>query len=90
MGLGPTFLAHLGLLLNGKWYLEEHTLGSNMDTDSLRSSRKKKKQKLISEKKSFRDCRCSVNKINNSVDALYPSWEPNSYSYGEFDAWWKA
>ncbi|CAL9024629.1 unnamed protein product [Prunus brigantina] len=36
------------------------------------------------------DCRCSVNKINNSVDALYPSWEPNSCSSGEFDAWWKA
>ncbi|VVA37947.1 PREDICTED: LOC109949315, partial [Prunus dulcis] len=29
-----------------------------------------------------KDCRCSVNKINNSVDALYPSWEPNSCSSG--------
>ncbi|CAL8135254.1 unnamed protein product [Prunus armeniaca] len=34
--------------------------------------------------------KCSVNKINNSVDALYPSWEPNSCSSAEFDAWWKA
>ncbi|CAL8993900.1 unnamed protein product [Prunus brigantina] len=38
----------------------------------------------------WQDCRCSVNKINNSVDALYPSSEPNSCSSGEFDAWWKA
>ncbi|CAL2240393.1 unnamed protein product [Prunus armeniaca] len=37
-----------------------------------------------------KECRFSVNKINNSVDALYPSWEPNSYSSSEFDAWWKA
>ncbi|CAL8119887.1 unnamed protein product [Prunus armeniaca] len=37
-----------------------------------------------------KDYRCSVNKINNSVDALYPSWEPKSCSSGEFDAWWKA
>lgn len=37
-----------------------------------------------------KDCRCSVNKINNSVDALYPSWESNYCSSGEFDAWWKA
>ncbi|CAL2256230.1 unnamed protein product [Prunus armeniaca] len=39
-----------GLLLNGKWYSEEHTLGSNLDTNSSRRSQKKKKQKLISEK----------------------------------------
>ncbi|CAL2256413.1 unnamed protein product [Prunus armeniaca] len=37
-----------------------------------------------------KDCKCSVNKINNSVDVLYPSWEPNSYSSADFDAWWKA
>ncbi|CAL8087270.1 unnamed protein product [Prunus armeniaca] len=37
-----------------------------------------------------KDCRCLVNKINNSVNALYPSWEPNSCSSGELDAWWKA
>lgn len=30
-----------------------------------------------------------MNKINNSAYALYPSWEPNSCSYAEFDAWWK-
>ncbi|CAL2240047.1 unnamed protein product [Prunus armeniaca] len=36
------------------------------------------------------NCRCSVNKINHSVDALYPSWEPNSCSSTDFDAWWKA
>lgn len=35
-------------------------------------------------------CKCAVNKINNSADALYPSREPNSCSSGEFDAWWKA
>ncbi|CAL2240292.1 unnamed protein product [Prunus armeniaca] len=33
-----------------------------------------------------KDCRCLVNKINNSVDALYLSWEPNSYSSCKFDA----
>ncbi|BBH04063.1 hypothetical protein Prudu_015105 [Prunus dulcis] len=27
-----------------------------------------------------KDARCAVNKINNSTDALYPSWEPNSCS----------
>ncbi|CAL2238242.1 unnamed protein product [Prunus armeniaca] len=37
-----------------------------------------------------KDARCVVNKINNSADALYTSWEPNSYSSAEFDAWWKA
>ncbi|CAL2237910.1 unnamed protein product [Prunus armeniaca] len=37
-----------------------------------------------------KDCRCVVNKINNSVDALYPSLESNSCSSGEFDPWWKA
>ncbi|CAL8167611.1 unnamed protein product [Prunus armeniaca] len=37
-----------------------------------------------------KDCRCLINKINNSVDALYPSWEPNSCNYANFDAWWKA
>ncbi|CAL8174738.1 unnamed protein product [Prunus armeniaca] len=37
-----------------------------------------------------KDCRCAVNKINNSADAIYPSWEPNSCSSAEFDAWWKA
>ena len=26
------------------------------------------------------DARCAVNKINNSADALYPAWEPNSCS----------
>lgn len=31
-----------------------------------------------------------MNKINNNVDALYPSWQPNSCSSGDFDAWWKA
>ncbi|CAL2277886.1 unnamed protein product [Prunus armeniaca] len=36
-----------------------------------------------------KDARCAVNKINNSADALYPSWEPNSCSSAEFDAWWK-
>ncbi|CAL2256866.1 unnamed protein product [Prunus armeniaca] len=70
-----------GLLLSGKWYLEEHTLGSSLDTDSSRRSQKKKKQK---------DCTYSVNKISNSVDTLYPSVEPNSCSSGESDAWWKA
>lgn len=30
-----------------------------------------------------------MNKFNNSVDALYPSWESNSCSSGEFDSWWK-
>ncbi|CAL9021351.1 unnamed protein product, partial [Prunus brigantina] len=28
--------------------------------------------------------------INNSANALYPSWEPNSCSSAKFDAWWKA
>ncbi|CAL8119161.1 unnamed protein product [Prunus armeniaca] len=37
-----------------------------------------------------KDCKCSVNKINKSVDALYPSWEPNSYISAYFDDWWKA
>ncbi|CAL2245406.1 unnamed protein product [Prunus armeniaca] len=37
-----------------------------------------------------KDVRCAVNKINNSADALYPSWELNSCSSAEFDAWWKA
>ncbi|CAL2239433.1 unnamed protein product [Prunus armeniaca] len=37
-----------------------------------------------------KDARCAVNKINNSADALYPSWELNSCSTAEFDAWWKA
>ncbi|CAL8175156.1 unnamed protein product [Prunus armeniaca] len=37
-----------------------------------------------------KDSKCAVNKINNSSDALYPSWEPNSCSSAEFDAWWKA
>ncbi|CAL9021016.1 unnamed protein product [Prunus brigantina] len=37
-----------------------------------------------------KDYRCAVNKINNSVDALYPSWEPNSCSSTKFDAWGKA
>ncbi|CAL8123394.1 unnamed protein product [Prunus armeniaca] len=37
-----------------------------------------------------KDARCAVNKINNSADALYPSWELNSCSSVEFDAWWKA
>ncbi|CAL8169755.1 unnamed protein product [Prunus armeniaca] len=36
-----------------------------------------------------KDARCAVNKINNSADALYPSWEPSSCSSAEFDAWWK-
>ncbi|CAL9017937.1 unnamed protein product [Prunus brigantina] len=36
-----------------------------------------------------KDARCAVNKINNSADALYPAWEPNSCSFAEFDAWWK-
>ncbi|VVA41031.1 Hypothetical predicted protein, partial [Prunus dulcis] len=27
-----------------------------------------------------KDARCAMNKINNSADALYPSWEPNSCS----------
>ena len=27
-----------------------------------------------------KDARCAVNKINNSADALYPAWEPNSCS----------
>ncbi|BBN67633.1 hypothetical protein Prudu_136S000500 [Prunus dulcis] len=37
-----------------------------------------------------KDARCAVNKINNSTDALYPSWEPNSCSSADFDAWWQA
>ncbi|CAL8992680.1 unnamed protein product, partial [Prunus brigantina] len=37
-----------------------------------------------------KNCRCAVNKINNSVDILYPSWEPISCSSGDFEAWWKA
>ncbi|CAL8090254.1 unnamed protein product [Prunus armeniaca] len=37
-----------------------------------------------------KDARCAVNKINNSADALYPSWESNSCSSADFDAWWKA
>ncbi|CAL2270311.1 unnamed protein product [Prunus armeniaca] len=37
-----------------------------------------------------KDARCAVNKINNSANALYPSWELNSCSSVEFDAWWKA
>ncbi|VVA41783.1 PREDICTED: LOC109949315, partial [Prunus dulcis] len=36
-----------------------------------------------------KDARCAVNKINNSTDALYPSWEPNSCSSADFDAWWQ-
>ncbi|BBH06234.1 hypothetical protein Prudu_017820, partial [Prunus dulcis] len=37
-----------------------------------------------------KDARCAVNKISNSTDALYPSWEPNSCSSPDFDAWWHA
>ncbi|CAL8167803.1 unnamed protein product [Prunus armeniaca] len=37
-----------------------------------------------------KDARCVVNKINNSADALYPLWQPNSCSSADFDAWWKA
>ncbi|CAL2240402.1 unnamed protein product [Prunus armeniaca] len=37
-----------------------------------------------------KDARCAVSKINNSANALYPSWEPNSCSSAEFDAWLKA
>lgn len=37
-----------------------------------------------------KDARCAVNKIKNSLDGLYPSWEPNSSSSADFDAWWKA
>ncbi|BBH07220.1 hypothetical protein Prudu_019093 [Prunus dulcis] len=37
-----------------------------------------------------KDARCAVNKINNSADALYPSWEPNSCSSADFDTWWYA
>ncbi|CAL2239115.1 unnamed protein product [Prunus armeniaca] len=37
-----------------------------------------------------KDARCAMNKINNSADALYPSWELNSCSSAEFDAMWKA
>ncbi|CAL9025006.1 unnamed protein product [Prunus brigantina] len=37
-----------------------------------------------------KDARCAVNKINNSADALYPSWEPNSCCSADFEAWWKA
>ncbi|CAL8090216.1 unnamed protein product [Prunus armeniaca] len=37
-----------------------------------------------------KNCKCSVNKFNNSVDALYPSLELNSCSSAEFNAWWKA
>ncbi|XP_020411150.1 uncharacterized protein LOC109946780 [Prunus persica] len=37
-----------------------------------------------------KDARCAINKINNSADALYPAWEPNSCSSANFDAWWKA
>lgn len=35
------------------------------------------------------DCRCSGNKINNSVDCIYLSWEPNSCSSADFNSWWK-
>ncbi|CAL9011184.1 unnamed protein product [Prunus brigantina] len=31
--------------------------------------------------------KCAVNKINNSANALYPSWERNSCSSVEYDAW---
>lgn len=34
------------------------------------------------------DCRCSVNKVNNSVNGLYPSWDPNAYSSIDFDTLW--
>ncbi|CAL9020232.1 unnamed protein product [Prunus brigantina] len=37
-----------------------------------------------------KNARCAVNKINNSADALYPSWEPNSCCSADFEAWWKA
>ncbi|CAL8995333.1 unnamed protein product [Prunus brigantina] len=37
-----------------------------------------------------KDARCAVNNINNSADALYPSWEPNSCCSADFEAWWKA
>ncbi|CAL2270832.1 unnamed protein product [Prunus armeniaca] len=37
-----------------------------------------------------KNCRCAVNKINNSMDALYPSLESNSCCFGDFDACWKA
>ncbi|CAL8089566.1 unnamed protein product [Prunus armeniaca] len=40
--------------------------------------------------KVHKDARCAVNKINNSANALYPTWDPNSSSSAEFDAWWKA
>ncbi|KAL6280385.1 hypothetical protein ACE6H2_017266 [Prunus campanulata] len=37
-----------------------------------------------------KDARCAVNKINNNLDGLYPSWELNSSSSADFDACWKA
>ncbi|CAL2254919.1 unnamed protein product [Prunus armeniaca] len=36
------------------------------------------------------DARYAVKKINHSANALYLAWEPNSCSFAEFDAWWKA
>ncbi|CAL2266534.1 unnamed protein product [Prunus armeniaca] len=58
--------------------------------ESYRSCNKGTSLKDADDLDVHKDCRCTVNKINNIVDALYPSWEPNSYSSGEFDPWWKA
>ncbi|CAL8091253.1 unnamed protein product [Prunus armeniaca] len=47
---------------------------------SYRSCNRASSWRDMDDLKVHKDARCAVNKINNSADALYPSWEPNSCS----------
>ncbi|CAL9012633.1 unnamed protein product, partial [Prunus brigantina] len=44
----------------------------------IRSCNRGSSWRDIDELEVHKNARCAVNKINNSADALYPSWEPNS------------
>ncbi|CAL2266795.1 unnamed protein product [Prunus armeniaca] len=57
---------------------------------SYRSCNRASSWKDLDDLEVHKDAKCAVNKINNSAYALYPSWEPNSCSSADFDAWWKA
>ncbi|KAI5342933.1 hypothetical protein L3X38_010809 [Prunus dulcis] len=56
---------------------------------SYRSCNRASSWRDVDDLEVHKDARCAVNKINNSTDALYPSWEPNSCSSADFDAWWQ-
>ncbi|CAL9013694.1 unnamed protein product [Prunus brigantina] len=45
---------------------------------SYRSCNRASSWRNMDDMEVHKDARCAVNKINNSVDALYPAWEPNS------------